>query len=961
MKVDIAILTLREDEFTAVRRCFQRTERRRMSGGRTYVIAEVKTEKHTYTIAIARASEQGTDAAQRLTQYIIHELDPQFLLVVGIAGGIPSDEFTLGDVVVSTSVANLHVDAWQPDGTTEYTTRGGPTHPLVENIVSLLPGEPHLAGWADSIQLERPRLDPEQANITGDDEWRERVRQSLNWHFGEEQKRGRPSLFTVGPILSSTHLIRDPARLREVLKTHRSLVAVEMESAGIYEAAQAPARQYPIMVIRGISDIVGLQRDRRWTAYACEAAAAFTYAFIRSSPLDPRIESPASPIQLFYSYCQRDEKMREQLEIQLGLLRHQHFLESWRYRRIDTDQVPADEVDDHIDSAQIMLLLVSSDFLASGYSFGLEVRRMLQRHESGEARVIPIILRPTLWQTAPFGQFLALPPDGKPVTSWPDTTKVWADIAQALRFVCKDLQASRGLVARPTAAGEPDLNIYQLYEVFIKSGVPHVTFVKREDFGRLKLALAQPGRGVIIEGPSGVGKTTAIKKAIEELADEQYLPPAISATGRGVQLLSARDPEHRARLRTLRDWHHDTVIIDDFHRLSPGLREDIVDYLKYLADTEASAKKLVIVGIPHSGQTLADISFDIATRVDVFHWGKVKDELVMRMIEQGEKALNIVFDQKIEIVLAASGSFNIAQYLCFHFCEKAGVKRTQDQELARIVNCDVNAAVSDVMAIAAQKFGESIRRFVALGGHQDTICLRLLEELAQSDDGLLSLHLLKKKKRELARGIERFIGEKWMDGLYQDYPACMYHLFFDPTSHLLAIDDPQLTFYLNRVQFTVLAREAGKVLTDTQQRIFISYSHKDARWLKRLQVHLRPLEREGVIDLWDDTKIAAGTNWREAIETAIESSTAAVILVSADFLASEFISEYELPTLLLRAQAGGTIILPLIVAPCYYVGSRVEVFQAINSPNKPLTEMTSSERERTFVKLAEAINKRFEA
>jgi hypothetical protein len=85
------------------------------------------------------------------------------------------------------------------------------------------------------------------------------------------------------------------------------------------------------------------------------------------------------------------------------------------------------------------------------------------------------------------------------------------------------------------------------------------------------------------------------------------------------------------------------------------------------------------------------------------------------------------------------------------------------------------------------------------------------------------------------------------------------------------------------------------------------------------------LEREGVIDLWDDTKIAAGTNWREAIETAIESSTAAVVLVSADFLASEFISEYELPTLLLRAKASGTIILPLIVAPCYYVGSRDEV------------------------------------
>ncbi len=961
MKVDIAIITVRDDELNAVLQRFK-TKRQQISSGRSYFMGRVtaKGGQH-YTIAITRCAEQGNDASRSLAQDIIHELDPQLLLVVGIAGGIPSDEFTLGDVVVSARVVNLSVDARYVGDTTDYLMRGGLSHPLVEDIVSLLPGDPQLAGWADSIQLERPTLIPEQMNITGDDEWREKVRQSLNWHFGEEQNRSRPPAFTIGPILSSNHLMKDPANLRAILKTHRSMLAVEMETAGVYEAAQTPARQYPIMAIRGISDIVGLQRDRRWTAYACKAAAAFTHAFIMASPLDPRRETSLRPIKLFYSYSQSDEKLREQLEIHLGLLRQQGFIESWHNRRINAGREPTTELDGHIDSAQIILLLVSPDFLASGYCFGREMRQMLQRHESGEARVIPIILRPTLWQSAPFGQLLALPPEGKPVISWPDTTKVWVDIAQALQFLCRDLQDSRGSIARPIAADEPNFKIYQLYEVFIKSGVPHVTFVKREDFGQLKLALAQPGRGVIIEGPSGVGKTTAIKKAIEELAEEQYLPPATPASDRGVQLLSARDPEHRERLRTLRDWHHDTVIIDDFHRLSQALREDIVDYLKYLADTEASAKKLVIVGIPHSGQTLADISFDIATRIDVFRWGKVKDELVLRMIEQGEKALNIAFDQKIEIVLAASGSFNIAQFLCFHFCEKAGVKRTQDQELARIVNCDVNAAVSRVMAIASQKFDESIRRFVALGGHQDATCLRLLEELGQSDDGLLSLHLLRRKKRELARGIERFISEKWMDGLCQDYPACMYHLFFDSTSHLLAIDDPQLTFYLNRVQFSALAKEAGKVFMDTQQRIFISYSHKDVRWLKRLQVHLRPLEREGVIDLWDDTKIAAGINWREAIETAIESSTAAVVLVSADFLASEFISEYELPTLLERAQAGGTIILPLIVAPCYYVGSRVEVFQAINSPIKPLTEMTSSERERTFVKLTEAISKRFEA
>jgi nucleoside phosphorylase len=285
MKVDIAIMTIREDEFTAIRRHFQ-TKRQRIPNGRTYLIGEVKTEKQTYTIAIARCSEQGTDASQRLAHYIIHNLDPRLILVVGIAGGVPHDEFTLGDVVVSSRIVNPNIDAWHSDGTTDYMTRGGPSHPLVDDIVSLLPGEPLLTGWTNTIQQERPALNPEMANITGDNEWREKVHQSLRWHFGEEQNRSRVPTFTTGPILSSNHLMKDSARLKELLKTHRSIFAVEMEAAGVYEAAQGIDYQYPVMAIRSISDIIGLQRDRRWTEYACRAAAAFTYAFIMTDPLD---------------------------------------------------------------------------------------------------------------------------------------------------------------------------------------------------------------------------------------------------------------------------------------------------------------------------------------------------------------------------------------------------------------------------------------------------------------------------------------------------------------------------------------------------------------------------------------------------------------------------------------------------------------------------------------------------
>src|SRR5207253_7168013 len=141
-------------------------------------------------------------------------------------------------------------------------------------------------------------------------------------------------------------------------------------------------------------------------------------------------------------------------------------------------------------------------------------------------------------------------------------------------------------------------------------------------------SLAQPGRGVVIEGPSGVGKTTALKKAIGELALERLL-----STDSSVLVLSAREQKDQESLETLISWHNGTVIIDDFHRLNPATSKTIVDYLKYLADTEPTSKKLVIIGIPETGQTLVDASFDIATRIDAFNWGKVSDELIHRMIE----------------------------------------------------------------------------------------------------------------------------------------------------------------------------------------------------------------------------------------------------------------------------------------------------------------------------------------
>lgn len=138
-------------------------------------------------------------------------------------------------------------------------------------------------------------------------------------------------------------------------------------------------------------------------------------------------------------------------------------------------------------------------------------------------------------------------------------------------------------------------------------------------------------------------------------------------------------------------------------------------------------------------------------------------------------------------------------------------------------------------------------------------------------------------------------------------------------------------------------------------KVFISYSRKDARWLERIQVHLKPLERDGLVDRWDDTRIGAGDKWREEIERAIDEAAVAVFLVSADFLASDFVHEIELPKLLTRAKAGRVRILPIIVGPCHFDKSPLGPYQALNRPERPLSKLPKAQQEAVLVQATRTV------
>lgn len=138
---------------------------------------------------------------------------------------------------------------------------------------------------------------------------------------------------------------------------------------------------------------------------------------------------------VFFSYSHVDEALRDRLEVHLSLLKQQGLIETWHDRRILAgDDIDA-AIDYNLETADIILLLVSADFIASRYCYSVEMKRALARHMDGTARVVAVILDACDWQSAPFGTLLALPTDGKPVTAWANQAQAWLDVARQIRLL----------------------------------------------------------------------------------------------------------------------------------------------------------------------------------------------------------------------------------------------------------------------------------------------------------------------------------------------------------------------------------------------------------------------------------------------------------------------------------------------------------------------------------------------
>ena len=389
-----------------------------------------------------------------------------------------------------------------------------------------------------------------------------------------------------------------------------------------------------------------------------------------------------------------------------------------------------------------------------------------------------------------------------------------------------------------------------LEHVFKTSGIPTHTFVEPLEYRALLVALRTPGRGVVIEGPSGIGKTTSVTRALDELESAD-----------SVLKLSARRGSDRELIESLPDLGETgVVVIDDFHRLPDDVKVQVADHMKLLADEEVNHSKIVVLGINDAGKTLVRFASDLNNRIEVVKLEVNPIEKVEELLSKGEQALHVRLNVKDDIAKAANGSFYIAQMLAHQVCVEAGVLERCPETVVTEVSFE--AVGGKVQEKLSRTFAERTARFAKgtrfrRAGRAPY--LNLLHLLATSDDWSLSVSDANVRAPELSGSIAQIVEKGYLAELIRADPELSAVLHFDDAPRVLSVEDPQFLYYLRNLAWSQFSRDLGFTATQFASRydVALSFAGSDRDVAGALCTALQESELEVFYDYNEQHRILA--------------------------------------------------------------------------------------------------------
>ena len=527
------------------------------------------------------------------------------------------------------------------------------------------------------------------------------------------------------------------------------------------------------------------------------------------------------PARLVWLYAESDAALARELGRLFAVLERQGEIQSFSPRHIPAGQEIASVMAQQVERADILLLLLSADFLSSEERW---IELALDQQRRG-ARVIPVLLRPAVLP-ASLERLMPLPRDGKAITTWPDRDEAFLAVVEGVRTLLsyrhrpEAKEANRRWAPQEPAApamlldraveksaeiASPPLpEARPIDRIFRRSGTPDVTFVEPAQFTTLQVELDAMGTGLVIEGPSKVGKTTAVKKALAQ----QERP-------RPVRWLDGKMPPGAAELREIFDalvsgelTGH--LLIDDFHYLDDELRRQLAFRMKALADQDEPKAKVTVIGVNPVGSSLTRALPDLAGRFRMVRMDRQTVVKVAELVIKGEHAANVRFRRRDEIISEADGSFFIAQLLCYQAAVASGVRSAQPAMV------DIALGPADVLEAIQEelraRYHDDLRDFAAYDESPPPrgACLALLWLLSQSKNGEVTLQEAIYRFPGLTRALD-WLRSGNLLRCFDERPRLKALLYYHNSAATLSLEDPELRFYLRKLDWAELARASGHV------------------------------------------------------------------------------------------------------------------------------------------------------
>ncbi|HGE8283651.1 TPA: TIR domain-containing protein [Serratia marcescens] len=339
-----------------------------------------------------------------------------------------------------------------------------------------------------------------------------------------------------------------------------------------------------------------------------------------------------------------------------------------------------------------------------------------------------------------------------------------------------------------------------LEDVFVTEGVPEFTFVRPPNFTALLIDIRRSGKPVIVEGQSGTGKTTTVKKALAAIFPQN--PPKI---------LTPREPNDIPVINSISESSGgNTFIIDDFHRLNIESKERIANLAKVIAerDDRDGLPKLVIIGINNVGSDLIQLVPDIAKRIGIHRIAPGTKESIIELIKAGEHHLNISIKSHEDILQESRGDYWLTQQICKTICISMGIDKTQEKKF------DIDWSKKNVNQLVVDNlhhnYDPAVREFCRGRRFRPTNdpYYKLLKAVSEQDSSNVDLNELANSRPEIKGSINN-VKDHRLKVLLEQKEACSRLFYYDPGTKNFAIEDPALFYYIRNLNWEELRQRCG--------------------------------------------------------------------------------------------------------------------------------------------------------